>query len=70
MCTVTFIPESVSGFILTSNRDEAPNRSTVPPKIYEVKNVFQLNQLETLSDEIEKAIKKLLSCYDGLIKEN
>ncbi len=42
MCTVTFIPESVSGFILTSNRDEAPNRSTVPPKIYEVKNVSML----------------------------
>lgn len=42
MCTVTFIPESVSGFILTSNRDEAPNRSTVPPEIYEVENVSML----------------------------
>lgn len=37
---------------------------------YELKGPFQLNQLEILSDEIEKAMKKLLSCYDGLIKGN
>ena len=34
MCTVTFIPQSNNGFILTSNRDEAPGRETFPPKIY------------------------------------
>jgi len=36
MCTVTFIPKSLDGFILTSNRDEAPNRNTIAPKVYEV----------------------------------
>lgn len=39
MCTVTFIPQSLSNFILTSNRDEAPNRETLPPKLYDVNNV-------------------------------
>jgi hypothetical protein len=34
MCTVTFIPKSTDGFILTSNRDEAPGRVTLPPEIY------------------------------------
>lgn len=27
MCTVTYVPQSKGGFILTSNRDEAPHRS-------------------------------------------
>ena len=34
MCTVTFIPNQNNGFILTSNRDEAPGRETFPPQIY------------------------------------
>jgi uncharacterized protein with NRDE domain len=34
MCTVTFIPKSLTSFVLTSNRDEAPNRHTIPPKVY------------------------------------
>ncbi|QAA82869.1 hypothetical protein EI546_14585 [Aequorivita sp. H23M31] len=34
MCTVTFIPKSQNGFILTSNRDEAPGRATFPPNFY------------------------------------
>jgi len=34
MCTVTFTPNSISNFILTSNRDEAPNRNTIPPRVY------------------------------------
>lgn len=34
MCTVTFIPKSHDGFILTSNRDEAPGRDTISPQIY------------------------------------
>lgn len=34
MCTVTFFPKPNNGFILTSNRDEAPGRDTLPPKIY------------------------------------
>jgi hypothetical protein len=36
MCTVTLIPKGTNDFVLTSNRDEAPNRTTLPPKFYEV----------------------------------
>ena len=34
MCTVTYLPVGKNDFILTSNRDETPLRSTVPPKKY------------------------------------
>ncbi|HLW13976.1 MAG TPA: NRDE family protein [Flavobacteriaceae bacterium] len=34
MCTVTFFPLSSTEFVLTSSRDESPNRATLPPKIY------------------------------------
>lgn len=37
MCTVTITPlKSENSFVLTSNRDEAPGRETLPPKSYEV----------------------------------
>lgn len=39
MCTVTFVPRSTSNFILTSNRDEAPHRNTLPPQLYELDGV-------------------------------
>lgn len=42
MCTVTLIPLK-SGFVLTSNRDEAANREAIPPQVYNfdgVKMVF------------------------------
>ncbi|MAT89872.1 MAG: hypothetical protein CMC35_04190 [Flavobacteriaceae bacterium] len=31
MCTLTFLPKSEDDFIVTSNRDEAPDRQTAPP---------------------------------------
>lgn len=36
MCTVTLIPVPAAekGFILTSNRDEAPGRKTLPPQVH------------------------------------
>lgn len=34
MCTVTYLPLGNNDFILTSNRDEDPNRRTIPPKEY------------------------------------
>ena len=34
MCTVTLLPQANNNFILTSNRDEHPNRITIPPKKY------------------------------------
>jgi len=39
MCTVTFIPNSLANFVLTSNRDEAPGRETLSPQVYEVDGV-------------------------------
>lgn len=34
MCTATFYPTADSGFIFTSNRDEAPGRETIAPLTY------------------------------------
>jgi len=42
MCTVTIIPKGNNNFILTSNRDEAPNRTSLTPEIYSVKNTTML----------------------------
>ena len=42
MCTVTFIPTGNSQFVLTSNRDEAPNRKTLSPNFYKIKNTNML----------------------------
>ncbi|SFZ93727.1 Transport and Golgi organisation 2 [Flaviramulus basaltis] len=39
MCTVTIIPKGDNDFILTSNRDEAPNRISLPPNFYEANNI-------------------------------
>lgn len=36
MCTVTLIPKGKNDFVLTSNRDEAPNRTTLSPEFYEI----------------------------------
>ena len=34
MCTVTIFYKGNNDFVLTSNRDEAPNRRSIPPKFY------------------------------------
>ncbi|UZH55908.1 NRDE family protein [Salinimicrobium tongyeongense] len=40
MCTVTILPlKGQNSFVLTSNRDEAPGRKTLPPKLYNVKGL-------------------------------
>lgn len=39
MCTVSFIPNGNTSFILTSNRDESPNRKTIAPLKYLVDGV-------------------------------
>jgi hypothetical protein len=39
MCTVTLIPIGENDFVLTSNRDEAPSRTTLSPDFYLSKNV-------------------------------
>jgi len=42
MCTVTIIPTGKSDFVLTSNRDEAPNRISLAPDFYSIKNTKML----------------------------
>ena len=48
MCTVTIIPKGKNDFVLTSNRDEAPNRVSLKPEFYtidETKVLFPKDEL-------------------------
>lgn len=49
MCTVTIIPKGKNDFILTSNRDEAPNRTSSPPHFYSVNHVKLLYPKDDMS---------------------
>ncbi len=49
MCTVSLIPKGNQDFILTSNRDEAPNRESLAPSFHEYKNTNLLFPKDTLS---------------------
>lgn len=49
MCTVTIIPKGKTDFILTSNRDEAPNRRSLVPDFYAVEDVRLLYPKDELS---------------------
>lgn len=49
MCTVTFIPRKKNNFILTSNRDEAPSRKSLPPDFYNVDGVRTLFPKDLIS---------------------
>jgi Transport and Golgi organisation 2 len=49
MCTVTIIPKGKNDFILTSNRDEAPNRTSSAPDFYTVEDVKLLYPKDDLS---------------------
>ncbi|WP_452227544.1 NRDE family protein [Lacinutrix cladophorae] len=42
MCTVTIFSKGRNDFVLTSNRDEAPNRISLPPDFYLVNNTKML----------------------------
>ncbi len=42
MCTVTIIPINETDFVLTSNRDEAPNRISLKPEIYTIEDTKML----------------------------
>lgn len=42
MCTVTIIPKGKADFVLTSNRDEAPNRISLAPEFYTIKETKML----------------------------
>ena len=49
MCTVTLIPLNNNNFVLTSNRDEAPNRLPIPPDFYSEDNVTMLYPKDRLA---------------------
>lgn len=49
MCTVTIIPKGKYDFVLTSNRDEAPNRIALTPNIYTIKDTKALFPKDQLS---------------------
>lgn len=49
MCTVTFLPQD-SGFVLTSNRDEALERPTLAPQIYNDNGVSLLFPKDEIAD--------------------
>ena len=49
MCTVTIIPKAENNFVLTSNRDEAPNRISLAPDFYQVENTKLLFPKDELS---------------------
>ena len=49
MCTVTVIPQRRNDFVLTSNRDEAPNRNSLSPDFYTIKNTKMLFPKDELS---------------------
>lgn len=49
MCTVTIIPKGKQDFILTSNRDEAPDRISLVPAFYKVNGAKLLFPMDELS---------------------
>ncbi|TBN05495.1 hypothetical protein EYD45_04245 [Hyunsoonleella flava] len=49
MCTVTIIPKGNNDFILTSNRDEAPNRVSLAPEFYTIETTEVLFPKDELS---------------------
>jgi Transport and Golgi organisation 2 len=49
MCTVTIIPKENNDFVLTSNRDEAPNRISLAPDFYTIENTTLLFPKDELS---------------------
>lgn len=49
MCTVTIIPQGNKNFVLTSNRDESPNRVSLSPDVYTINNTRMLFPKDELS---------------------
>ncbi|WP_111308570.1 NRDE family protein [Confluentibacter sediminis] len=49
MCTVTIIPKGTNDFVLTSNRDEAPNRTSLSPDFYFEEDVKLLYPKDNMS---------------------
>lgn len=49
MCTLSFIYKGGNDFLLTSSRDEAINRKTIPPKLYSENNVAVLYPKDQLA---------------------
>jgi len=64
MCTVTIIPKGKNDFVLTSNRDEAPNRISLSPDFYKINNTKMMFPKDELSGGtwIGVSEKKRLLC--------
>ena len=69
MCTVTLIPLSNNNFVLTSNRDEAPNRDSLAPEFYKYKNEKLLYPKDKVSEGswigLGKSNKRLICLLNG-----
>lgn len=50
MCTVTILYKGNNDFVLTSNRDEAPNRKALPPDFYTINNTKMLFPKDPISN--------------------
>jgi Transport and Golgi organisation 2 len=64
MCTVTIFPKGKNDFVLTSNRDEAPNRTSLAPDIYSVEGTKMMFPKDELAGGtwIGVSEKKRLIC--------
>ena len=64
MCTVTLVPLSETDFVLISNRDEAPDRNSLPPDFYEHNDLELLYPKDEQSEGswIGMSEKKRLIC--------
>jgi len=49
MCTVSIFSKNNTDFVLTSNRDEAPNRTALKPEFYTLNNTKVLLPKDELS---------------------
>ena len=49
MCTVTIFPTRNNDFVLTSNRDETPNRISLKPDFYNIEDTKMLYPKDKLA---------------------
>ena len=73
MCTVSFIYKGGDNFLLTSNRDEAINRTTIPPKVYEFEEVVMCYPKDELAGGTwigASSKQRLLCLLNGAFKKH
>ena len=74
MCTVSITPlKRENSFVLTSNRDEAPGRDTLPPKMYEVEGLKMAFPKDVLAGGTWLGVserKRLICLLNGEFKKH